>query len=306
MKIKQLISIAFIMLSGAAYAGCDMCSMYLGLNPNYTKNTIGLRYRYSLYQDQGMHQHGGSGTHVHPTDGSVYNREFNTVELWGMFYPTQKLQVITFVPFMTNVIRHLGRREEVISGLGDVSLMARYQIFQTSSDSTRFRQRLFAGLGVKLPTGEYRSLYNDGMLDPHIQPGTGSTDISFSVGYLLKFGLWGFNNEVNYKLNSQNSNAYRFADRFSNTSTVFYTIEMKEVVLMPNAGAYIETSAYDKDHGTEMVATNGTILNATAGLDLYRKRYSLTMNYHLPVMVRLNDPTGDHRSRLQVGLNYSF
>jgi hypothetical protein len=311
--MRKIIMVMVLVMAGAvSYAGCDMCSMYLGLHPNYNKNTLGLRYKYSTYSDMGMHQHGAAssddGHHHHGAteDPARHLREFQTFEFWGMMYPSPRLQLMVFVPYMQNRIYKEGVLQEEFSGMSDISLLGRYQVYNTRNDTASFRQRIFAGAGVKLPSGLYHEAGKDGMIDPHIQPGTGSTDILLSLGYLCRLGKLGFNTDINYRLNTTNRYDYRYADRLSNTSTFFYSFETEFLVLMPGIGLYTETAGYDMDKGVKMSQTNGDVMNGVLSVDLYKKRFSVNMAYHLPVRVRLNDPQADHQGRIITGINYSF
>jgi hypothetical protein len=310
--MKKILFVALIIVcSLQMYAGCDMCSMYLGLNPNYNNHTIGLRFKYSLYSDKGMHHNMTSEEHQHHGGNEIeapskYKREYQTTELFAIFYPSPKIQVMAFVPYMSNNVYKEKVWQENHTGLGDISFLGRYQLFNTSNDTGGFRQRVFAGAGIKFPTGTYNEISADGMLDPHIQLGTGSTDILFSVSYLCKYAKFGFNTDFNYRLNSANKHQYCFADRFSNTSSLFYTISQGKFVFIPGIGIYTEMAGYDIDHKIEMTTTNGTVLNSTFSMDIYLSGFSLNLNYHLPLNVQLNDPDADHQGRAMAGLNYSF
>ena len=79
---------------------CDFCNCYLGLNPQYKKNIVGLRTHYKLY----------NGTHhdlAEFSDAALTNKDFwekrTEVELHAQWYPVQKLQIIFSLPYIYNI-----------------------------------------------------------------------------------------------------------------------------------------------------------------------------------------------------------
>ena len=116
-------------------AGCDMCNMYVGLNPNYNKNTIGLRYRYSSYSDLGM---------IHTNaSGNLNYRSYRTTELWAMYYPTPKVQLLFAIPYMDNRLVMEDNLKQQVLGLGDLTFVGRYQILNRNIDSSHCHNLLF-------------------------------------------------------------------------------------------------------------------------------------------------------------------
>lgn len=288
-------------------AGCDMCNMYVGLNPNYNKNTIGLRYRYSSYSDLGMIHTNASGNYNSNNSGKLNYRSYRTTELWAMYYPTPKVQLLFAIPYMDNRLVIEDNLKQQVLGLGDLTLLGRYQILNRNIDSIHNKQRLFIGFGIKAPTGQYQDLDYGGMLDPHIQPGTGSLDYLLSLGYFLKSPSdYGFNIDLNYKITNTNPNEYRFANRLNSNMHLFYQYHFKDHVIMPSIGSAIEFASLDINQKIKQLASNGTIINGVLELDYFYHQYAIIMSVQSPVYSHFNDSNAKHQGRLMVGINYSF
>jgi hypothetical protein len=81
---KYFILFVFIFIETNLIA-CDICgcgsgSYYIGLMPQFHKNFVGIRYRYSIFDSHLGHSHHG----IFATQET-----FRTTEIWGRFYPHQ-------------------------------------------------------------------------------------------------------------------------------------------------------------------------------------------------------------------------
>ena len=314
-KISILILIVFNTMS--LYA-CDFCNCYLGLNPQYKKNLIGLRYHYKSF----------NGTHhdlAEFPDAGLSKKDFwekrTTTELHGQWYPVQKLQVIYSVPFMRNKEgmsaagkeaingHHHGSNgsDAAVSGFGDPVVIAHYQVFnKISMDSNKFSQRLFAGGGVKLPLGKYKlGTHADPMERVH-QPGSGSYDFIVSASYLGKINKAGFNVNLNHLFATTNNEYFRFGNRLNANATVYYQYDIKKSKLYPSIGAYLEKAARDLNDNNYMSNSGGSIVYGHAGLDLYFKKLLLSASFQLPVHQTLNNPQPGLNYRIITGISYAI
>jgi hypothetical protein len=95
---KLVVVYSLLVWSGVATA-CDFCNCYLGINPHYKKNSIGLRATSSNY----------NGSHMESAELEKYNltaHDFeenrSTYEIQAQYYPVQKLQIQMFIPYILN------------------------------------------------------------------------------------------------------------------------------------------------------------------------------------------------------------
>lgn len=297
-------------ISDRSDIGCDLCGCYMGLDPNFDLNQAGIRitsYKFisdhhstssgSQSQNEPLLDHGG-----HEANSSA--EYYNDLELYFRYYITPKFRLFFSIPFSSNDIN--GKK---LNGTGDAKLISQYQVYATSiTGKTNFWQRIFLGGGVKLPTGVYNKTIVTGQLDPHIQPGTGSFDFILNGLYISKFeksGI-GWRNDVIYTVNTENSNGYRFANRFNLTSTFTYDIMAKDWTFLPHAGVYIETTAMDKQDGNNVKDTGGNAFFGTGGLDIYYNEFSFDFNFKFILDDNLNGDQPANDYRMFFGLGYAF
>jgi hypothetical protein len=311
-KIKLNNSSGFS-LSKITDINCDLCACYLGIDPHYNMNTFGIRFRHRGY----INEPAPGNDAINSTDAagneppSVFHEghshsgkkeSYNTFEIWGRYYINPKIQVLFSIPFSRNEIDNGN-----ISGFGDAYVITQYQIFNTDVDGdTKFRNRLFMGGGLKFPTGKYNQTTGTGSFEPHFQTGTGSIDFILNSTYLATYNQAGLSTDVSYRINTRNSNDYKFADRLNINSSFFYKIRSDNMTFLPNAGIYLEQA--EKDHSKNSVDENsgGSVLFATFGIDFYLKGFSLNFNFQKPVSENLNGVQPKNDKRIVAGFGYSF
>jgi hypothetical protein len=160
---------------------CDYCLLNQGLSPLQTQRGVGVRVGQRYTRLDEVYE----GSDEVPNPG--VEEEYWTTEVSGFYSVNDRLMLLVTAP-----LRHtegdgeveeeeggdLGREDVTgdATGLGDVSLLARYTM---ASHHTLDATTLVAGvLGVKLPTGSTNERGDQGeYLDSHLQLGTGSTDL---------------------------------------------------------------------------------------------------------------------------------
>ena len=197
MKKQIVLSILITVLSLSAYA-CDLCNLYLGLNPQYNRNQVGLRMRLRTAAGLHSHAHVENGfTHVHAA--MVYDTYLST-EVFARIYLRPKWVMNISAPFVLNAQRDVQGNTKALQGLGDIPLLMQRQVFNfPSKDSTHIGQRLFAGLGLKVPLGTFDLGVND---DPHLQTVTGSRDGLFVTSYMVLWRKWALSVDANARVST--------------------------------------------------------------------------------------------------------
>ncbi len=296
-KIILMLASCVIMLPALMACGACACSSgsnYLGVLPQFHKNLTGLRWNHRSFES-----HSGSET-------EASSETFNTVELWGRFYPAKRVQLFAFVP-VHFFERNIHQASQYARGLGDISLIANYTIVNTG-DSLRsdWKHLLLAGGGIKLPTG--RKGVTDGveLLPPAMQPGTGSVDFLLNTIYTVRIRQFGIQTDAEYRLNTRNKNEYRFGNRFSAATRVFYWKKAGNFSFLPSAGLFFEMAGLDSDSRYAVTESGGEMLLGMAGLDIYFKRFVTGFNYLQPVHHHLADGQIKARARWLLSAAYMF
>ena len=302
--ILILLSVVIVMATSATacdICGCGVGGYYSGMLPQYHKNYVGLRWRFSSFSSDLGHE--GEGI-------TAFSKEsFQSVELTGRFYLHRRVQILAFVPLSYNLRVAPGEREGLF-GLGDMSVIALYNIYNTSFIAEKdLKHNFLAGVGIKAPTGSFKRADAEGeQLTPSLQVGTGSVDFLTTLVYTLRYKRWGMNANATYKINLPNSDTYKFGNQLMVATTAFFLhkIEGKEWGIMPKVGLAFEHANYNLKNGYKRVNTGGNQLIATAGLEVYHKKFQFGLNYQQPTWQALSDGLVESGPRFSANVNYLF
>ncbi|WP_338811796.1 hypothetical protein V9L05_10350 [Bernardetia sp. Wsw4-3y2] len=301
-----LFTTSFLFLSIPSKA-CDLCgcgagSYYLGVMPQFQKNFVGLRYRSASFDS-----HLGGNSNY----SSLFETQerFYTAEIWARFYPHPKLQILAFLPYQWN-FQDENKITKSISGMADASVLAQYEIWNTTNDtiSQKFEHSFFVGGGVKLPTGKSDYSEEDVLqvANANFQLGTGSTDFLLTSQYTIRYKKAGLTADISYKINTENSEDYRFGNRVSSNATLFYVKQIGKFGFMPTLGTYYEHSQQDIREDKTVFDTGGNLFNAVVGTQIYTGRFMLGINYHTPLKQNLANNQIKSNDRLMIQTAFLF
>ncbi|HEX9151712.1 MAG TPA: transporter, partial [Flavobacterium sp.] len=124
--------------------GCSASGGSMGFSSMLNNNFVGVRYFNQSYTSR-------EGIFA---NSPWIDENFNTVQIWTKIPITEKIQISALVPYHFHN-RELSTGIENSKGLGDISVMAMYSLYQTHKDSTVFTHKLQLGGGVKIPTGKF-------------------------------------------------------------------------------------------------------------------------------------------------------
>ncbi|MDZ7879815.1 MAG: hypothetical protein U5L45_19205 [Saprospiraceae bacterium] len=299
--MKQYSIVLFLFLIQSSASACDACGCsaggaYFGILPMYQRHFVGMRYQSRTFQS----------SHIY-NDPDPSKEHFQTLDIWGRFYPSPRWQVFGFLPYNVFEKNELGKNLKT-NGLGDISLIANYAVLNTGDSLFhRFRHTLMVGGGAKMPTGKHSFKDADGSaLNPNMQTGTGSWDFIASANYTLRFQKQGIFTDFNARLNTKNTEGYRFGHRLSTTVKYFYWFELPEGVLMPSIGAYNEWTGKDSDRGKNVGDNSGSATFGSVGLDFYYKKVAVSGLFQTPIHQNIGDGLVKAQNRLSLNVSYLF
>ncbi|MET0464304.1 MAG: transporter [Chitinophagaceae bacterium] len=303
--MKKMYSLMLLLYAVPSLA-CDICGAgsggsYLGILPSFNRNFIGLRYQYSSIR----HHLGPGGSSNYLTTTETYN----TVEAWGAANLGRRFRVTAFVPY--NFIQRVNQQENLRDqGVGDITAIGYFQLMNKTAAAEKFRQSLWVGTGVKLPSGEYDPEDKNVQQSSQntFQLGTGSIDFSIHAMYDLSYGQTGLNLNVGYKMNTSNKYEYRYGNKFTSNALLYHRIPMPEKVsITPNAGVMLEAAGNDKKtNDIQSWETGGYSLLGTVGLEISTGRMSAGTNFQTPLRQELGEGKLKGRERVMVHLGFSF
>lgn len=275
--------------------GCSANGGSMGFSSIMNANFIGVRYLHQQYKSR---------------DGVFNNspwidENFNTAQVWARIPISKKIEIMALLPYhFHNRIKPDGAKQN-ISGLGDITFMGFYTLFETSADSSSFSHKVQLGTGIKMPTGNYDKA-NNGSINPSFQVGTGSWDYTVAAEYILKKARIGFHGAANYIFKTENEKHYRFGDQFNYAGTFFYDTNVGALSVMPQLGFAGEVYRANHDFGEAVPLTEGNVLFSKAGIELGYNKFSLGINVMLPLQQNLTGGRVEAKYRFSVNLNYTI
>lgn len=300
-KILLLIALLYSLPSLA----CDICGggaggSYLGLMPAFRKHFFGIRYQ----QNSLMHHlgPGGSVNYLSTTES------YHIAECWAAVNIGSRFRITAFVPY--NFIERTNPQEHVKDqGPGDVTVIAYYRLFNRNNEQNGMSQSLWAGAGIKLPSGKYNPDEKNIQQASQntFQLGTGSVDFSAHLMYDLQYKGTGININAGYKMNTSNQYGYKYGNKFTVNALLYHRFNTGEnISFTPNAGVLFETAAKDKKtKDIEVWETGGHSVMGTAGLELSIGRFNAGANFQKPLSQRLGEGKlkGKERGMVYIGIS---
>lgn len=297
--------LVFALLTGAMAGvnACDICGCssggsYFGILPRFGKHFAGVRYQYRAFSS------------AHPAingEQPASSREwYQTGEIWGRYVPHPRIQIFGFLPYH-HFERQEDRSQSTVNAMGDAGLVANLIVLNTGDSLyNSWKQALQIGGGVKMPTGRHLIVQEGLLLNPNMQPGTGTWDFPLNAIYTIRRNRVGMNAELQYRINGTNKNRYRFGNKTIASAQVFYWQNLKRFSLLPQGGLSFESAGADRKNGIVQDYTGGEAVYATAGINMYYKRLALGMNVNQPVYQHLGDRNVQAFTAASAALTFLF
>ncbi|CAM4080511.1 MULTISPECIES: transporter [Flavobacterium] len=273
--------------------GCSASGGSMGFASMLNSNFVGIRYFNQSYEsNDGLY-----------SNSPWYQEKFNTVQVWGRIPVMKNVQISVLIPYhFHSRERAIGKQK--IEGLGDITALGMYQVYETKKDST-FSHSWQVGAGLKMPTGKFNEA-NSGAVNPSFQVGTGSWDYLFATEYVIKRKQFGLNSMLNYIIKTENDKKYRFGNQINYASTLFYWYEASKFVISPQIGIAGEVYKDNYQHGQKLRDTAGDIVFSKFGFEIGKDKFSLGANVMLPINQNLTGGNVNANYRWSVNFNYSL
>jgi hypothetical protein len=292
--------------------GCDVCGIFLNVQPNDRSTQIGLLYRLrTLSRDFGAEgvtllKHGGT---VEPDVERRVKELIQAMELRADIRLADRWALLAAAPVVNTYQSVNGFQTYDVYGLGDPFALLRYQLVNTkrtvADTSAGLVHRLQLGAGIKVPLGLSEATYEGERLHPDAQPGTGSWDALVSIEYALRSGGTGLTFSSLGRINTADAYGIRLGHTASTTLDVFHTFKLgSDVQVLPSIGGYLEWAGHDDDNGAEEMGTGGTTWYATAGLRAYWKSWMFTATYQKALGWDIGDEMTATEHRVVSGLSF--
>ncbi len=304
---KWLILIALALFINEASAceicGCSGNGYHLGILPQFKKHFIGVRNTYRVFNSQHLIS---EQLHILGNRSVEY---YNTTELWGRYQAGKKTQLFLLVPYNHFVQHEEGKPSQKVQGLGDISLLANHILLNKNAGKMgKLQQTWQAGAGLKLPTGKYDSNNSDD-LNANMNAGTGSVDVLLNTIYTLRYDHLGLNLDMGYRINTENTDAFRYGNRLTGGARVFYWKNIGRAMkwsVLPNIGILYDRAAKDHHGEEKQNFSGGAITNLVAGTEIYSGKWALGASWFHPLKQNLSKGLVTMKSQITVNLAYVF
>jgi hypothetical protein len=190
-------------------------------------------------------------------------------------------------------------------GLGDTLIGVRHAVVATAGTS------VVLGAGVELPTGEYRlvspqALFDIGVLDPMLQPGSGSWDVLLNAQASRRLGAGGLDltGAFSYQANTTNDLGYSYGDDAIASLALARPLVSRLRASLQLKWAHRGRSEYQ---GAGVESTGGTIVYAIPGLVASLPfRFSVYVFLPVPIYRYVNETQVAPRLSVVVGTAHAF
>jgi len=185
------------------------------------------------------------------------------------------------------------------SGFGDVTVIGKNVLYLST------RHLVIGGLGVKLPTGEYKLRNGDGNInEPTIMPGTGSTDFLLSGYYSYQWQLRQLDSFVSlqYRFNTESDLDYQFGNATVLNMGLNYRTSEKIIVT-----GQLNTRIAERDEfiGQGVPSTGSSMIYLTPGVRIQSSaETAFYAHIQLPVYQDVNEVNSVPSDTLQFGVSH--
>lgn len=233
---------------------------------------------------------------------------------------TDRLSVDLQIPFVNRSHQHVHHHHGSdiwdtwnLSGIGDLSVQARYIFFKPDEKS---HPALSFILGGKFPTGAHHEESDSGShAEVGVQPGTGSYDVLFGLGSHQTFSVptpggdyatLPFFVTATYQRNGESEDDYKLGNVFQANVGTSYPLT-SWLGLLTQVNAKVRERDDQGRTSEEVGKTGGEFIYVSPGLEVWlSKRWSLMGLIQFPVYQRVNQIQLTSDYNLLAGLSYRF
>lgn len=301
---------------------CDVCGCFIGVLPYDNQSAIGIMHRYRIFNGypsapagnlfppgayrlsnpSALHaQHSNATPMLSPGDFESYK----TIELRAKWFIHSRVELNLILPFSENRSGVNGAREKT-AGMGDPTILAGFHLVRKTGEG-RFRNRLVAGLGIKLPLGNCAAVSSSGeRLPVMLQTGTGSTDGMLYMAYTGGGYNFRWGTTVAGKINGVNKYHEQFSPSITSTTFIGYLFSAGSWRFLPQCTMYSEAMNGLRENEVLVEGSSMKTILLGPGLNVFYKNLSLDCNIQFPVYEEKAAYNLLNTGKIMLALNWNF
>jgi len=224
-------------------------------------------------------------------DAAALDRDLSVqaIPLVGVWGVSRRLALFGIVPLLDKQVRidtPLGRRRRDVSGIGDVTFLARWTAWQRDRQGSTLRVAPF--LGIEAPTGENDAEDSLGPLPSTLQLGSGSWDWRAGAVVTRQTLAWQLDASLAYQLNTA-ADGFEFGDELRFDLSYQQRLVPRKLTGGVSAFLYgvLESNLVQRDRnrgaGIQDLNSGGTVWYLAPGLQYVRRRFIVEGAIQLPI-----------------------
>jgi outer membrane putative beta-barrel porin/alpha-amylase len=246
-----------------------------------------------------------------PSGANRDSKAFAAVSVLG-YGVTSDLALFGVLPYVDKNldITSMGvRRTRDTSGIGDLTLFARYEIFEDNIPGRTFRVAPF--FGMELPTGDDDETDGLGLLPASVQAGSGSVDPFGGLVATYQTLDFEIDAQVSYKANTA-ANNFEFGDVARLDASLQYRLWPRSLESGVPGFLYgvVEGNLIhqnkNRSNGAKDPNSGGTTLFLAPGLQYVTKRWIVEGVVQIPVVQDLNGTALEKDYIARFGFRFNF
>ena len=201
------------------------------------------------------------------------------------------------------------RRTRDTSGIGDLTLFARYEVFEDNVPRRTFRVAPF--FGMEIPTGKDNETDSLGRLPAGVQAGSGSTDPFGGLVVTYQTLDFEIDTQASYKVNTE-ANNFEFGDVARFDASFQYRLLPRSLESGVPGFLYgvVEGNLIHQDknrsNGVKDPNSGGTTLFLAPGLQYVTRRWIVEGVVQIPVVQDLNGTALEKDYIVRFGFRFNF
>jgi hypothetical protein len=303
-------NLVFAQLGGSGFStfnACDFCLASQGISP-LEVGSSGMRIDVRYLSVGTMYRDGSR------TENAERELETHLTQQYSLFYALgNSVSLATLVPLPRRHSEAMSGQGALVTGnqfgVGDVSVLARYKPFVGHGMESTYILSLVGG--VKLPTGRTDGRDSQGgLLDAHVQLGTGSTDLLMGASGFAAIGQTAFIVNLLGGFAGKGSNGHQFGNSLNYDATVRYGIlpeDYDSPQLFATMSVNGELRGYERQDGAIDENSGGNVVYVSPGFQLFiTPALTFELSYQYAIIHTLYGQQLGEDYRLMSGLQFLF